>query len=87
MVWLTPLAGRWNPIFASPRVNEGDAKNEKELWALIFEKVHTGGRLARSESLRVAPRAERELRVFSEGWRRCGAAVCGRGRVAVWSKR
>ncbi len=32
-------AGRWTPIFASPRVNAEDAKNEKELWAMIFEKV------------------------------------------------
>ncbi len=34
--------GRWNPIFASPRVNAEDAKNEKELWAMVFEKVGLG---------------------------------------------
>uniref|UniRef100_A0A7S0M852 Calpain catalytic domain-containing protein n=1 Tax=Cryptomonas curvata TaxID=233186 RepID=A0A7S0M852_9CRYP len=35
----TQSRGRWNPIFASPRVNAEDAKNEKELWAMVFEKA------------------------------------------------
>lgn len=33
-------AGRWNPIFASPRQNAEDASGEKEMWSLIFEKVY-----------------------------------------------
>jgi hypothetical protein len=35
----TQARGRWSPIFASPRVNAEDAKNEKELWAMVFEKA------------------------------------------------
>ncbi len=33
------FAGWWKPIFASPRVNAEDAKNEKELWSMVFEKA------------------------------------------------
>ena len=35
----TRTPGQWAPIFASPRVNEGDPRGEKELWSMIFEKV------------------------------------------------